>query len=246
MKDPLTKKTVIFVGANSDIAKATIALLESSTSPVLLTRDIERLPADIAEGYECHNCNPCQHSDVNQRFESIAAQHEVDAVVNFCGSIMLKPAALLTVDEWQKTIDINLTTAFNVAHATTKFIKKDCGLVFFSTAAAHLGLPNHEAIAAAKAGVEGLSASIAASYARQNIRSNVIAPGLIESNLTKPVTNSERGKALSLSLHALERLGQPDDIARLVVWLLNPQNNWITGEIFRVDGGLSTTKCYAK
>lgn len=105
-------------------------------------------------------------------------------------------------------------------------------------------MPNHEAIAAAKAGVEGLSKSIAASYAGQNIRSNVIAPGLVQSNLSTPITNSKRGKALSLSLHGLNRLGEPKDIASMVKWLLDPDNNWMTGEVIRVDGGLSTTKCY--
>jgi len=236
--------SIVFVGANSDIAKATIALLDSNQTLVLLTRDTAQLPADIQSQHECYNCNPCQHEEVNTCFESISAKHNIDAVINFCGNIMLKSAAILTASDWQHTIEINLTTAFNVAHATTRLVKKDCSLIFFSTAAAHLGLPNHEAIAAAKAGVEGLSKSIAASYAKQNIRSNVIAPGLIQSNLSAPIIKSEQGKALSLSLHGLNRLGEPDDIARMVVWLLNPENNWMTGEVFRIDGGLSTTKCY--
>ena len=117
-------------------------------------------------------------------------------------------------------------------------------MVFISTAAASLGLPNHEAIAAAKAGVEGLSRSYAASYAQQNIRSNVIAPGLIESKLAKAIVGSERGKKLSLSLHGLNRLGQPKDVAQLIHWLLQPDNQWMTGETLRIDGGLSTVKSY--
>lgn len=238
--------SIIFVGANSDIAKATIRLMSGDQHLVLLTRDITKLPADFQEQYDCYNCNPCDHDEVNACFESISAKHDITGVANFCGNIMLKPAAMLTLSDWQKTIDINLTTAFNVAHATTKFIKKDCSLIFFSTAATQLGLPNHEAIAAAKAGVEGLSKSIAASYAKQNIRSNVIAPGLIQSNLSAPIIKSEHGKALSLSLHALDRLGEPSDIARMVIWLLNLENNWVTGHVFRIDGGLSTTKCYLK
>jgi len=237
-------ESIIFVGANSDIAKATLTLLVPNKNIVLLTRDANKLPNDIQSQYECYNCNPCQQEDLNQCFESILSQHSIQSVVNFCGNIILKPAATLTVSDWQQTIDINLTTAFNVAHVTTKLVKKDCSLIFFSTAATQIGLPNHEAIAAAKAGIEGLSKSIAASYAKQNIRSNVIAPGLIQSNLSTPITTSERGKALSLSLHGLNRLGEPKDIASMVKWLLNPENNWMTGEVIRIDGGLSTTKCY--
>ena len=237
--------TALFVGANSDIAKATIAILQPNPDLVLLTRDTTRLPAEIQQQHECYNCNPCDLTEIMSCFESIIKNHQIHSVVNFCGNIMLKPAAMLTHSDWQQTIEINLNTAFNVAHATTKLIKKDCSLIFFSTAAVHLGLPNHEAIAAAKAGIEGLSKSIAASYAKQSIRSNVIAPGLIESNLSTPITKSERGKALSLSLHGLKRLGQPSDIASMVKWLLDPENNWITGEVIRIDGGLSTTKCYS-
>ncbi len=237
-------ESIIFVGANSDIAKATLTLLEPNKNIVLLTRDANKLPHDIQSQYECHSCNPCQQEELSQCFESVLAQHRILSVVNFCGNIMLKPAGTLTVSDWQQTIEINLTTAFNVAHVTTKCVKKDCSLIFFSTAAAHIGLPNHEAIAAAKAGIEGLSKSIAASYAKQNIRSNVIAPGLIQSNLSTPITTSERGKALSLSLHGLSRLGEPKDIASMVKWLLNQDNNWMTGEVIRIDGGLSTTKCY--
>lgn len=233
---------IIFVGAGSDIAQATLPLIAKDVPVFLLTRDVEQLPEKIKSAYECMQCDPVDLQSVYTCFEKIIKDHKVDAVVNFCGSILLKPAALLTEADWHKTISINLTTAFNVANATTKLIKKDCALIFFSTAAASIGLPNHEAIAAAKAGVEGLSRSIAASYAKQNIRSNVIAPGLIETKLSQAIVKSERGRSYSLSMHGLPRLGQPDDVASILNWLLSPKNNWITGEVIRIDGGLSTLK----
>ena len=234
--------TSIFVGGNSDIAQATLSLI-SDKSVVLLTRDPSQL-SPISPHHSVMACDPCDSQQVNQCFEAIAQQHTVDSVVNFCGSILLKPAAMLTDSEWHNTININLNTSFYVARATAKYIKKDCSMVFISTAAASLGLPNHEAIAAAKAGVEGLSRSYAASYAQQNIRSNVVAPGLIESKLAKAIVGSERGKKLSLSLHGLNRLGQPKDVAQLIHWLLQPDNQWMTGETLRIDGGLSTVKSY--
>ena len=234
----------IFIGANSDIAQATLKKITEKTV-FLLTREPSKI-TPMGDNHTIIQCDPCDLDQVNQCFSSITQEHSIQSVVNFCGSILLKPAGMLNAKEWNNTIAINLNTAFNVAHATAKWIKKNCSVVFISTAAASLGLPNHEAIAAAKAGVEGLSRSFAASYAAQGIRSNVVAPGLIETKLSQSIVGSERGKNLSLSLHGLDRLGQPDDVAQLVEWLIQPSNNWVTGEVIRVDGGLSTVKSYPK
>ena len=237
---------IVFVGANSDIAQATLLLLaeQEKNDIILLTRDPSLLPPACQERYTCHPCDATDADAVCSVFESICQTHSITGVVNFCGSILLKSAAALTPEDWRSTIRINLDTAFNVCHAVAKWKKKDVGIVLFSTAAASLGLPNHEAIAAAKSGVEGLSKSVAATYAAQKVRCNVIAPGLIQTKLAAPITKSKNGRALSESLHALGRLGEPSDIARMLVFLLDESNNWITGETFRVDGGLSTTKGY--
>lgn len=240
--------TYILVGARSDIAQATLRILLKNPehTVIQITRDVENLPDSQHEKCHHYSCDATDHQKLNSLFEQITSEHTVDAVINFCGSIMLKPVGLLTENDWNNTININLNTAFNVSHAACKYIKHDFSLVLFSTAAAHLGLPNHEAIAAAKAGVEGLSKSIAASYANKNIRSNVIAPGLIESKLSAPILKSEKSRQVSQSLHTLSRLGTPEDIAKMVYWLTDPENNWITGEVIRIDGGLSTTKNYVE
>ncbi len=115
-------------------------------------------------------------------------------------------------------------------------------MVLVSTAAVRLGLPNHEAIAAAKGGLEGLVRSAAATYARGNLRVNAVAPGLIETPLSERVRSSERARAHSLSLHALGRFGSPDDIASAIAWLLQPENSWVTGQVLGVDGGLGVVR----
>ncbi len=109
-----------------------------------------------------------------------------------------------------------------------------------------VGLANHEAIAAAKAGVIGLALSAAATYASNHLRVNVVAPGLTETPLTSAITSNEKSRQLSEQMHALGRLGQPQDIARAIVFLLDPQNNWITGQVLAVDGGLSHIRPKAK
>ena len=101
---------------------------------------------------------------------------------------------------------------------------------------------NHEAIAAAKAGVIGLMQSAAASYASRGIRINAVAPGLVKTEMTRRIWSSEKSASVSRSMHALGRLGEPKDVASLIVWLLQPENDWVTGQVFGVDGGLGTLR----
>jgi NAD(P)-dependent dehydrogenase (short-subunit alcohol dehydrogenase family) len=168
---------------------------------------------------------------------------KVDGIANCVGSLMLKPGHLTSDEEWQETIAVNLTSAFGTLRGAVKAMRKTGGsVVFVSSAAARTGLANHEAIAAAKAGVSGLTLSAAATYAKHGIRVNAVAPGLVESQLTERLVSNEASKKASLSLHALDRVGQASDIASMISWLLDPANDWVTGQVFGVDGGLATVK----
>lgn len=172
--------------------------------------------------------------------EALETFGRLDGIANCVGSILLKPAHLTTADEWQQTLATNLTSSFAVVRAAYATMKDSGGsVVLFSTAAARLGLPNHDAIAAAKAGVTGLMRSAAASYASCGLRFNCIAPGLVQTKLTERIWKNERAAEASRSLHALGRLGTAGDIASLAVWLLDRSNSWVSGEEFGVDGGLS-------
>jgi len=118
-------------------------------------------------------------------------------------------------------------------------MKKGGAVVLISSAAAMTGLANHEAIAAAKAGIIGLAQSAAATYASNGLRFNVVAPGMVESPLTAQLTSNEALLNASKSMHVLGRIGKPNDIAQAILFLLNPSNDWITGQVIAVDGGLS-------
>ena len=111
-------------------------------------------------------------------------------------------------------------------------------IALVSSAAARTGLANHEAIAAAKAGVIGLTLSAAATYAPKQVRVNCVAPGLVQTPLTGRITGSATASEASRAMHALGRLGEPDDVASALEWLLSPGNAWVTGQVLGVDGGL--------
>jgi NAD(P)-dependent dehydrogenase (short-subunit alcohol dehydrogenase family) len=168
---------------------------------------------------------------------------QIDGILNCVGSVLLKPAHSTSPDEWHDTIATNLTSAFATVRAGYKALLGNGGaIVLMATAAARIGLPNHEAIAAAKAGVIGLMQSAAASYASRGIRVNAVAPGLVKTGLTKRIWSNEKSAEVSRSFHALGRLGEPKDVASLLVWLLQPENDWVTGQVFGVDGGLGTVR----
>ena len=165
----------------------------------------------------------------------------IDAIVCLPGSLILKPAHKCTEEEFYNTIDTNLKSSFAVTRAAGELLK-DCSIVLMSTAAASVGLANHELIASAKSGVEGLAKSAAKTYARKNLRFNTISPGMVETPLTSSITSNDIIRKASEKMHALQRIGKPRDIANMIKFLINPENNWITGQNFIVDGGLSSTK----
>lgn len=166
----------------------------------------------------------------------------IDGIVNCAGSILLKPAHITTEAEFQQTLDTNLKTAFIALRAGVKNMPNGGSVVLISTAAARLGYANHEAIAAAKAGVMGLALSAAATYAARNIRVNCVAPGLVDTPLASRITGNEAALKASTAMHALNRIGKPEDIASMIDFLLDPSNAWVTGQVFVVDGGLGTIR----
>lgn len=160
------------------------------------------------------------------------------AVVLAVGSILLKPAHRTSSAEWAHTIAVNLTTAFHVVAAAGRHLRQGGSVVLFSSAAAGTGLANHEAIAAAKAGVDGLVRSAAATYAGRGLRVNALAPGLIDTPLAAPMLGTEAARAASAKLHPLGRIGTPEDLLPAIRWLIDP-GCWTTGAVVPIDGGLA-------
>ena len=173
---------------------------------------------------------------------TIARYGEINGVVNCVGSTLLKPSHTTSEEEWADTLSTNLTSAFIAVKASVKYMSNPIGgsIVLLSSVCGRLGMPNHDAIAAAKAGIIGLTLSSAASYASRNIRVNCVAPGLIDTSLTSKLTSNKASLEASNKMHPLGRIGNPKDVASAILWLLDSKNSWLTGQVVGVDGGLGS------
>ena len=157
--------------------------------------------------------------------------------------MLLKPAHLTSPEEWAETIATNLGSGFATVRAAGKLMARGGGsVVLLSTAAARHGLANHEAIAAAKAGLVGLALSAAATYGPRGLRVNCVAPGLVRTPLTERITSNEASLKASVAMHSLGRIGEPEEVASAIAWLLDPEQSWVTGQVLGVDGGLGSVR----
>jgi 3-oxoacyl-[acyl-carrier protein] reductase len=239
---------VLIIGGAGSIGRAVARrLLDRRTSVMLAGRDEQRLreAADslASEHVATQVLDARQPEAVVQAAARTAEQHgNLDGVVNCAGSILLKPAHLTTEAEWRETLDLNLTTAFAAVRAAALTNKHGGSVVLLSSAAARTGLANHEAIAAAKAGVIGLTLSAAASYAGRRMRVNCVAPGLVDSAMAEPITRRPAARKASEAMHPLGRIASADEVASAISWLLDDEQSFITGQVIGVDGGLASIR----
>ena len=160
--------------------------------------------------------------------------------IAYCiGSIDLKPFKMVTENDFNKCMKLNLYSAVEAIKGYQESLKKNKGsVVLFSTAAVHRGFTNHSIIASAKAAVEGLAISLAAEFA-PNIRVNCIAPSLTNSKIAQPMLKNTTIAEGIAKAHPLKRIGEGKDSASLAKFLLSNDSSWITGQVIAVDGGRS-------
>ncbi len=241
-----TGRTYLIVAATSGIGSALAHSLVASGARVALaarnTASLDVLGEQLGAptfSYDALSFSSVEAA-VNGALESFG---HLDGAACLSGSLLLKPAHMTGEAEWATTIGANATAAFGFLRATTRAMKSTGGsLVLVSSAAARIGLPNHEAIAAAKAAVEGMALSAAATYAKDGIRVNCVAPGLTRTPLTASLTRNEAQLKGSIAMHPLGRVGEAADVAAAIAWLLSAETTWVTGQVIGVDGGLATLK----
>lgn len=241
------ERVVFVVGAAGGIGTALCHRLAAAGAKLILAgRDEEKLVAlSRAVGGDVVPLDARDISAVAAAVSAALERHSrIDGAVNLAGSILIKAAHATSAEEWDEVLSANLRTAFSLLRAVAPAMSRTGGgsLVLMSSAAARVGLANHDAIAAAKAGVTGLALSAAATYAPRGVRINVVAPGLVRTSLAGRLVTSEASLKASEAMHPLGRIGEPDDVASLIEYLLDPAHRWVTGQVFGVDGGLSTLR----
>jgi 3-oxoacyl-[acyl-carrier protein] reductase len=225
-------KTYLFAGASSAVAQAVVAQMSGDKIIGLSTKSA------ISSGYFSH----FQVVDyAKNNLPDIA--EPIDGLVYFSGSINLKPFNRISEDDFLNDYRINALGAVNVIQKYLSNLKNasSASIVLISTVAASQGMPYHASISMAKAAIEGLTIALAAEFA-PNIRVNAVAPSLTQTPLAEKLLNTPEKVEASDKRHPLKRIGQPEDIANAVHFLLSDKASWMTGQVLNVDGGMSKVR----
>ena len=240
-------KSYLIVGGSSDIGIILCrALLEEGAAVTLLARDSSRL-AEFPEGKVGKFIGDANDEELVKEavISAISAGNgRVDGVVHLVGSFAVRPPHAMSLEAFEQVITTNLSSAFVTLSIACKQMLRNGGgrVVFTSSVAGSLGLANHEAIAAAKGGVESMVRSAAATYSKRGIRVNAVAPGLTDTRLSRPITSSSATKEAAVGMIPLKRINEPEEVSSTIQWLLTDAPDNITGQVFHLDGGMSNVR----
>jgi 3-oxoacyl-[acyl-carrier protein] reductase len=238
------QKVYAIFGATGGIGSVlTKRLSEEGHIIYLLGRNeekLERLSSELSQPYLVVDAT--EETLVAEALKKIVEKEgHLDGVVSLVGSFFLKPLHLTTQKEFEEVMKINTTSAFCILKHALNMMKKG-SIVLSSSTAGLIGLTNHETIAAAKAAIIGMMRSAAAYYAAKGIRINAVAPGLTRTPLTQGITSNEIALKASTGFHPLGRIGEPEDVAAAILWLLSDESAFVTADVIPIDGGLSSIK----
>ena len=241
MKD-LENKNIIVTGASGGIGNSIVEKLNECGANVLASgtrlekleelkskfNNIKILKFDISQ------------SDKIEEFIDNAANElgGLDCIVNNAGITQDNLAIRMSIDEWKKVIDINLTSTFLMSKfAIKKMLKNKKGkIINITSVVGHTGNLGQANYTASKAGLVAMSKSLAIEYAKKNINVNCISPGFIKTAMTDKI--DEKFKEIIVSKIPSARLGEPEDIANAVLFLASDNSNYINGETLHVNGGM--------
>jgi 3-oxoacyl-[acyl-carrier protein] reductase len=229
-------RSTLLIGGNTGIGLATARLLAARGDRLIAAArspgPLEALGIPL-QPFDALNPVPLQLPDA------------LDGLIYFPGSISLKPFHRLTPEDFLTDFRINCLGAASAIQSALPALKvsASASIVLFSTVACAQGMPFHASIAAAKGALEGMAKSLAAELAPK-IRVNVIAPSLTDTPLASSLLNSDAKREAASKRHPLQQVGNPDDVAALAAFLLSGASRFITGQILRPDGGLSSIRAF--
>ncbi|MDA9555032.1 SDR family oxidoreductase [Pelobium sp.] len=228
----------LVVGGSSGIGLALVKKLVASGHQVF---SASRQKGDLPNGV---NYIPF---DVLGDLESLKNQLPdtfLDGLAYCPGTINLKPFGRLTEDDFLHDYKVNVLGAVKVIQLVINKLKAsgNGSIVLFSTVAAQTGMGFHTSIASAKGAIEGLTVSLAAEFALTKVRVNAIAPSLTETPLAQNLISTPERKEASNKRHPLGRIGTAEELAEAADFLLSPNSSWMTGQILKIDGGMSSIR----
>ena len=226
------KKNIVLIGGSYGIGYALSELLKSEHSVYVASRTASNLDTSI------HHIPFDAHT---QEINLEMLPNTIDGFVFLPGSINLRPFKGLKIETFEEDLKINFIDMVKVLQSLLPKITaaQQASIVLFSTVAVGTGMPFHTSVSAAKGAIEGFAKALAAEYAPK-IRVNVIAPSLTDTPLADKFLNNEAKKEKAAERHPLKKIGSAKDIAEMAAFLLSDKSSWITGQVFHVDGGMST------
>jgi len=221
-------------------------LADAGWQLALVSRNLERLQEPPA-GALCIGADCSTPEGATQALSACRDRfgRSPDAFAHCAGSVLLAPLHRTTPEEYREVVRANLDSAYFTLGAFVKGcldVKQPGAAVLVSSVVARIGVLNHEAIAAAKAGVEGLVRSAAASYAAKGLRFNAIAPGILRTAATERLFAGPGAEQGITAQYPLGRYGAAKDAAGAMVWLLSDEASWVTGQVLPVDGGFTAVR----
>lgn len=247
LKNVLADRVALVTGSGRGIGKSIATLLAMHGARVVISdMNVETSDATAEEltkaGYKAISApaNVTQSDSIEKMIETTMGQYgQIDILVNNAGITRDDLFMRMSEEHWQAVIDTNLTSAFKVTKPILKIMSKQrYGRIvnIASTTGVH-GNPGQVNYAAAKAGLIGFTKTIALEYASRNITSNAVAPGFIDTDMTKAL--GEKIISKFVERIPLGRMGTPDDIAQAVLFFAGPAS-YVTGQVIEVNGGLYT------
>nr|BAJ52686.1 putative 3-oxoacyl-ACP reductase [Streptomyces sp. TA-0256] len=240
---------VLVTGGTRGIGRAVVLALAGAGADVItchrqdseeaqsLARELKELPGD----HHLVKADVGDPDDVERLLDACKSRFgTLDTVVNNAGVISHVPFAELPLAEWQRIIAANLTAPFLVVQKALPLLSENASIVNIGSRVATVGLPLRAHYTASKAGVIGLSRSLAKELGPRGVRVNVVAPGVIETEEAARLDPQEYEALQQRYRHmtALGRLGLPAEVASVVTFLASPASAYLTGEIIHVDGGI--------